>query len=96
MKKISKVAKDKLKRLKIDTVVSLNEIRKDLKLRDAVLRTARKTIEEEKDYILSLNSADEDLSVKHANAKGRIGGLTGLIYMIEGAGDEIERREEGK
>ena len=93
-KRISKQAKDKLARLKIDIVMALNEIRKNDDLKKSVLAVVRQMIEEEKDYVLSLNSGDDRLAVKHANAVGRIAGLTNLIYMIEGSGDEIERREE--
>lgn len=93
-KKISIIAKDRLKKLDIDTLVSLNEIRSDLSLRDAFLKMVRQLIEEEKDYIISLNSADPDLRTKHANSLGRVGGLTEFIHMLEGSGDEIERREK--
>lgn len=93
-KRISKIAKDSLAQQSIDTIIALNEIRKDDKLRDSLLSIVRNLIEREKDYILGLNSASEDLSTKHANAKGRIGSLTMLIHMVEGSGDEIEKREE--
>lgn len=79
-----------------DTVFSLNEIRKNDKLKESLISVARLMIEEEKDYVLSLNSADDKLSTKHADAKGRIGGLTILIHIVEGSGAEIERREEEK
>ena len=94
-KKVSNLAKDFLGRLNSDILFALNKIDQDSQEKEAILSVARQIIEEEKDYLLSLNSGDVVLSVKHANAKGRIASLTYLIHLIEGAGDEIERREEG-
>jgi len=91
---VSSVAKDKLSRLSSETLLSLNEIRKKDKLKDALLEVIRQMIDEEKDYVLKLNSADAKLSTQHANAKGRIAGLTVLMHLIEGSGEEIEKREE--
>ena len=93
-KKVSSVAKDLLGRVNSEVLFALNKIQEDLATKDAIFALVRQMIDEEKDYLLARDSGDPLLAVKHANAKGRISGLTYLCHLIEGSGDEIERREE--
>jgi hypothetical protein len=94
MKKIPQVAINRLKRLDKDTLLALNKIRTTMKYHQALMTVARLVIEEERDRLLALDSADPNLPTKHADGKARAASLTEFMYMLEGSGDEVERRDE--
>lgn len=94
MKKISAEAKRILTKLDSDTVFGIQNLNGSLNQKDALMKVIRYLLDVEQDYIIALDSADENLKIKHANSKGRMGSITLLMHVIEGADEEIERREK--
>lgn len=94
MKKISAEARRILTKLEPDTLFGVQNLNGSLAEKEALMKVIRYLLDIEQDYIIALDSADENLKIKHANAKGRMGSITLLMHVIEGADEEIERREK--
>lgn len=93
-KKIMAVAVEKLKRIDGDIVFGLDGIRSNIKLHDSLIALVRELIEEQKDYVIKLDSAAPNMREDHAFSRGQVASLTTLLHLIEGSGDELERREK--
>ena len=92
-KKISELARMRLKTMPLDGLIALDLIRKDLKISMGLMDVTHTIIEQERDSVIALDSANPNLPTLHANHKGWAGGLTFLGHLIEGSSDELERRE---
>ena len=58
-----------------------------------LIEFAQRIIDNEKDLIFGLSEADpQKLATEKAFSRGQVAGVTNLIHIFKGAGDELEKR----